>query len=71
MLICFVLKTPLVGLVLSVVSVVVLMVASGTTLFPEVFSGNKFCVTSGNLGTGQVFVASGSSESGGGNGIFG
>ena len=46
------------GLVLSVVSVVVLMVASGTTLFPEVFSGNKFCVTSGNLGTGQVFVAS-------------
>ena len=60
----FVLKTPLVGLVSSVVSVVVLLVASGTTLFPEVLSSNKFFVTSGNLGAGQVFIVSGSGESG-------
>ena len=37
----------------------------------RVLSGDKFCVTSGNLGAGQVFVASGNGESGGGNGIFG
>ena len=71
MLIRLVLKTPLVGLVSSVVSVVVLFVASGTTLFPEVLSSNKFCVTSGNLGADRVFVASGIGESGGGNGVFG
>ena len=71
MLIRFVLKTPLVGLVSSAVSVVVLLVASGITLFPEVLSGNKFCVTSGNSTGGQVFNTSGSGERGGGNGIFG
>ena len=71
MLIRLVLKTPLVGLVSSVVSVVVLFVASGTTLFPEFFSGNKFCVASGNLGADRVFVVSGIGKSGGGNGVFG
>ena len=71
MLICFVLKTPLAGLVSSAVSVVVLLVVSGTTLFPDVLSGKKFCVTSGNLGAGRVFIVSGSGESGGGNGVFG
>ena len=43
MLICFVLKTPLVGLVSSVVSVVVLLVASGTMLFPE------FCLVTSSV----------------------
>ena len=71
MLIRLVLKTPLVGLVSSMVSVVVLFVASGTTLFPEVLSGNKFCVASGNLGADRVFVASGIGLDGGGNGVFG
>ena len=68
MLIHFVLKTPLLGLVSSVV---VLLVASGNTLFSEVLSGSKFCVTSGNSASGQVFVASGSGKSGVGNGLFG
>ena len=71
MLIHLVLKTPLVGLVSSVVSVVVLFAASGTTLFPEVLSGNKFCVASGNLDADWVFVASGTGFGGGGNGAFG
>ena len=67
MLICLVLKTPLVGLVSSGVSVVVLLVASGTTLFPEVLSGNKFCVASGNFDADWVFVASSTSFGGAGN----
>ena len=71
MLIHFVLKTPLEGLESSVAEGVVLLVASGNTLFSDVVSGSKFCVTSGKGVTGWLFVASGSSSGGGDNGRMG
>ena len=59
MLICFVLKIPLVGFPFSFVF---LSVVSGKSLSLSVMSGSMFCVASGNLFVIEVFVASHTGE---------
>ena len=61
MLICFVLKTPLVGFASSILF---LSVVSGKSLSLSFLSGSTFCVASGNLLADGVFVASGTGKCG-------
>ena len=59
MLICLVLKTPLVGLLGSVVF---LSIVSGKSLSLSVVSGSTFCVASGSSFFIELFVASHTGE---------